>query len=103
VVGPNAARQLIEQWGMMRNEISHSRERPADLCVILRNDDHLQIGLLFVDSTVPDAFGTDTVAVQVAVALENEAETLALSRALERAMAPLRIAAPDLEITRTLQ
>src|ERR1700688_2317845 len=96
-------RGLIEQWGIMRNEISHSRERPADLCIILRNDDHLQIGLLFVDSTVPNAFGTDTVAVQVAVALENEAETLALSRALERAMAPLRIAAPDLEITRTLQ
>jgi len=103
VAGPNATRQLIEQWGMMRSEVSHTRGRPADLCVMLRNDDHLQIGLLFVDSTTPDGFGTDAVAVNVVNALETQPETLALSRALERALAPLRIAAPDLEITRTLQ
>jgi hypothetical protein len=103
VAGPNAVRQLIEQWGFMRGEVSQTRERPADLCVILRNDDHLPVGLLFVDSTTADGFGTDAVAVKVADTLENEAETLALSRALERALVPLRIAAPDLEITRTLQ
>jgi len=89
--------------GMMRSEVSHTRERPADLCVILRNDDDLQIGLLFVDSTIPEGFGTDAVAVNVARRLATEEETIALARALERALAPLRIAAPDLEITRTLQ
>ena len=103
VAGPNAVRQLIEQWGFMRSEVSQTRERPADLCVILRNDDHLPVGLLFVDSTTADGFGTDIVAVNVANSLENEVEILALSRALDRALAPLRIAAPDLEITRTLQ
>jgi hypothetical protein len=103
VAGPNAVRQLIEQWGFVRNEVSQTRERPADLCVILRNDDHLPVGLLFVDSTTADGFGTDAVAVKVANALENEAETLALSRTLERALVPLRLAAPDLEITGTLQ
>jgi hypothetical protein len=102
-VGSNATRQLIEQWGMMRSEVSQTRGRPADLCVILRNDEHLQIGILFVDSTTPDGFGSDEVAVNVVNTLETEAETLALSRALERVLAPLRVAAPDLEITRTLQ
>jgi hypothetical protein len=63
----------------------------------------VQIGLLFVDSTAPDGFGTDAVAVNVANALGTQPEILALSRALERALAPLRIAAPDLEITRSLQ
>jgi hypothetical protein len=103
VVGPNATRQLIEQWGMMRSEVSLTRGRPADLCVILKNDDDLQIGMLFVDSTDPDGFGTDAVAINVANALGTEPEILALCRALERALAPLRVAAPDLEITRTLQ
>jgi hypothetical protein len=103
VAGPNATRQLIEQWGMMRNEVSHTRERPADLCVILKNDDHLQIGLLFIDSTTRDGFGPDAVATAVVNMLGTQPETLALSRALERTLAPLRIAAPDLEITRTLQ
>jgi hypothetical protein len=103
VAGPNAVRQLIEQWGFMRNEVSQTRERPADLCIILRNDDHLPVGLLFVDSTTADGFGTDTVAVNVAKTLESEAEILALARALERALVPLRLAAPDIEITRTLQ
>jgi hypothetical protein len=88
---------------MMRSEVSDTRSRPADLCVILKNDDHLQIGLLFVDSTTPDGFGTDAVATRVVNALGTEPETLALSRALERALAPLRIAAPNLEITRNLQ
>jgi hypothetical protein len=102
VAGPNATRQLIEQWGMMRSEVSQTRSRPADLCIILRNDDHLQIGILFVDSTTVDGFGTDPIAVNVVNALGGETEMLALSRALERALAPLRIAAPNLEITRTL-
>jgi hypothetical protein len=88
---------------MMRSEVSHTRGRPADLCVLLRNDDHLQIGVLFIDSTTLDGFGADAVAANVVNTLGTEAETLALSRALERALAPLRIAAPDLEITRTLQ
>jgi len=57
----------------------------ADLCVILRNDDDLQIGLLFVDSTIPEGFGTDAVAVNVARRLATEEETIALARALERA------------------
>ena len=103
VVGPNPTRQLIEQWGFMRNEISDTRGRPADLCVILRDEDHVPIGLLFVDSIIQDGFGTDLVASRVANELGNEPETLALARALERVMAPLRLAAPDLEITRTLQ
>jgi hypothetical protein len=102
VGGPNPARTLIEEWGFLRSEVTNTRQNPADLCVILRNYDHLQIGMLFVDSTVANGFGNDTAATAVANALAVAPETLALGRALEGALKPLRLAAPKLDITRTL-
>ena len=100
----NSQRELIEYWGMTREEVAtQSRSRPSDLCVILRSPEegNLAVGLLFVDTTELNGLGSDNVATGVAISLETAPETRELAKALGRAMAPLRLAGPQLEITRT--
>jgi hypothetical protein len=94
--------QLVKEWGMTREEAqSASRtSRPADLCVLLKSpeDGNIAVGVLYIDSMNPLAYGDDTTATAVAESLENEQEVINLAKALARAMAPLRLAAPDLTI-----
>lgn len=102
VSGPTAQRKLIEEWGMTKEDtMSNSRARPSYLCIILKGTEEetsLPIGILFIDATNQDAFGTGATAVHVARSLEKEPEVLNLSRALSRAMAPLRLAAPNIDV-----
>ena len=105
----NAITHLIERWGMTYEEASrsHSRQNPADLCVILRSEDegNLQIGLLFIDSTSVNAFGSDPApdangvsADIIAADLEIAEEVKTLSRALARVVMLLRVGGPRIKI-----
>jgi hypothetical protein len=98
----NEEEVLIKQWGMTREEVhSPSRSRPAYLSVLLKgvDDDTALLGVLFFDSTAAKAFGPDDVATGIASELESCAEVVALRKSLERAMAPLRLAAPNIDIS----
>jgi hypothetical protein len=107
VPGPTGVRGLIENWGMSHKAaLSQSRRNPADLCVILRSDvdGQVPIGLLYIDSTAPDAFGRNPdhdseVANDIARALEQHEDVRALGCAVARAMPPLLMAAPKIDIT----
>jgi hypothetical protein len=62
VSGPDASNQLIMYWGMQPDEADdHSHHRPATLCVMLIDpeDNDTRVGLLYIDSTAPDAFGVN--------------------------------------------
>jgi hypothetical protein len=102
VSGAGAEMQLIMEWGMTREEArSATRTHPADLCIILRSPDdgNIRMGVLFIDSTITNAFGDDGIATEVANAMETEPEVVELAKAIARAMAPLRLAAPKITIT----
>lgn len=58
------------------------------------------IGLLYVDLTVPNAFGNDQDADVMAKGMENENEVQELVRKLELAMDPLNFIAPNVDIGR---
>jgi hypothetical protein len=94
--------ELVKEWGMTREEAqSASRtSRPADLCVLLKSpeDGNIPIGMLYIDSTITATYGDDATATAVAKSLENEQEVIDMAKAVARAMAPLRLAAPDLAI-----
>jgi hypothetical protein len=100
--GKGAERTLIEDWGMMRRETqSQIRNRPAYLSVMLRSPEKVfPIGLLYVDSTVPNAFGNDKDADVMAKGMENESEIQELVKKLELAMDPLNFVAPNVDIGR---
>jgi hypothetical protein len=88
--------------GMTSEEArSSTRTRPSDLCVILTSvdDGNARIGILYIDSTIPNRFGSETEATEVAKALEIEPEVRELAKAIARGMAPLRLAAPNIKIT----
>jgi hypothetical protein len=96
-----AERTLIAEWGMTRREVrAQGTERPACLSVILRAtlDDEFPVGVLYIDSTKVEAFGDDNAAGLVAKELEDANEVVALRGALERALKPLRLAAPELDV-----
>jgi hypothetical protein len=61
ISGPDASDQLISFWGMQQDEADDQShlQRPANLCVMLidSQDNDNRVGLLYVDSTQPDAFG----------------------------------------------
>jgi hypothetical protein len=108
----NKERQLVEHWGMTYEEAlrSHSRQNPADACVILRGEqaddsngeqhqENLPTGLLFIDSKTIDAFGNDQKATDVARQLGATPEAQSLARALYRAMSPLRLPRIKIEST----
>lgn len=105
--GPSGVRDLIENWGMSyQAALVQSRRNPADLSIILRDqsDGNVPIGILYIDSTASDAFGRDAgndskVANQIAVALEQHALVQILTQAVKRAMVPLLMAAPRIDIT----
>jgi hypothetical protein len=55
----NSKEALIREWGMTDEEAeSHTRQRPAYICAVLKGPRGLPLGVLFVDSTEPEAFGS---------------------------------------------
>jgi hypothetical protein len=101
--GKNVEKTLIEEWGMLRRETMQPsiRNRPAYITVILRStESELPIGLLYIDSTEENAFGTDDEAQRLAERLYADPEIKAFGKALDQAVAPLRLVAPAIEIGR---
>ncbi len=101
VHGADAATQLIERWGMTADEAADNTHlRPAILCVILKDPEaaHVPIGLLYIDSTEPNAFsqvnGDD-----VAAELGDHQMTNALAAAVANAVRPLRLGPPGVQIS----
>jgi hypothetical protein len=119
VSGPNAAIQLITEWGMQPREAdNHSHLQPANLCVVLfdHTDNHRQVGLLYVDSTQENAFGVDPPTVtpptavpsgttphptadEIALAVQNDPLTQVLARAVAQVIVPLQAGGPALDVT----
>lgn len=102
--GKGEERTLIEEWGMTLAEVQNrGRNRPAYLSVLLRavEDDNFPIGILYIDTTEAEGFGEDEKATRVARQIEASSEVAALRKALERALAPLWVAAPNLDIGRS--
>jgi hypothetical protein len=98
----NEEEVLIKEWGMTREEVRNpSRSRPAYLSVLLRgiDDSASLLGVMFLDSTAVKAFGDDNIATEIARELEVCAKVNALRKVLERAMTPLRLAAPNIDIS----
>lgn len=93
-----SAETLVEEWGMTREE-THGvlNEKPSCLSIILRADD-VAVGILYVDSSEKNAFGDSETAQKLALALEDMPACKKLAAAVERALTPLRIGGPNLDI-----
>lgn len=89
---------LVEEWGMNRDE-THGvlNTRPSCLSVLLRSAG-VDVGILYVDSSKRDAFGNDRAAQIYSVSLEAEPLVVGLAAAVERVLAPLRAAGPNLDL-----
>ena len=77
-------RELVEHWGMTREEAeAMSRHRPSYICVVLRDQGTIRLGVLFMDAKDKFAFGDDA----QAMALAGEIEKLCNQQALTDALA----------------
>jgi hypothetical protein len=93
ISGSDASNQLIMYWGMQPGEAKgETHPQPANLCVILidaqAND--TRVGLLYIDSTAPDAFGINppsTPAPTSSEAAAAAAQTVAAAAAVAVAQA----------------
>jgi hypothetical protein len=98
--------QLIEFFGMNPNE-AQTHPNPAVICVILRHEG-VQVGVLFIDSPVENAFGRngdaagppEATADQVAQALEAAPLTASLARAVAQVMEPMRLTTRIVDLSR---
>lgn len=88
---------LVEQWGMTRGE-THGilKSKPSCLSVLLRSGG-TESGILDIDASNENAFGNDNAAQTIAETLEKSAAVTELAAAVERALAPLRDAGPNLD------
>ena len=102
----DGSNQLIMYWGMQRDEADDQTHlRPANLCVMLIDpeDNDNRVGLLYVDSTVPNAFGINPplppaaaaveAAVAAALAAAGAVADAAADAAAQRAVSPAAIVA----------
>jgi hypothetical protein len=89
---------LVELWGMTRSE-THGvlQNKLSCLSVVLRAGG-TESGILYLDSSKEDAFGNDAAAQTFARSLETQRSVVALAKAVERAMTPLRAAGPNLDL-----
>jgi hypothetical protein len=89
---------LVEEWGMTREE-THGvlNSRPSCLSVLLRAGG-IDVGILYIDSSAKRAFGTNDEASTYSLALEQKPLVVELAAAVERALAPLRAAGPNLDL-----
>jgi hypothetical protein len=96
--GRASAETLIEEWGMTRDE-THGilNTRPSCLSILLRVDT-VPVGILYVDSTATDAFGDKAEAARLVITLETEPLVLKLALSVERALVPLRVGGPNLDL-----
>jgi len=96
--GGTSAEVLIEEWGMTRDE-THGvlNARPSCLSVILRKD-MVPVGILYVDSTIRNAFGDNTAAKSLASELETAPHVIKLAVAVEKTLAPLRLGGPNFNL-----
>jgi hypothetical protein len=65
---------------------SHSRQRPAYMCAVLRDQKGLPLGVLFVDSTERAAFGSKEQAAILAGSLALKAEGVGFTEALQKVL-----------------
>lgn len=102
ISGEHAVETLVREWGMLRQEAhAQSRARPSYLCIILRGKENdFPVGLLFVDATDKNAFGNDVESTALTKQMEAAEAIIALGSAVEMAIKPLEIAAPNIDIAR---
>lgn len=100
--GDDKEHLLVREWGMTKHEAAAtSRARPSYATIILKggaDSGALPIGVLFIDSTKTDAFGDGDVAQKVIAELADSFEVIILAKALDQAIVPLRVAAPNIDI-----
>jgi hypothetical protein len=65
---------------------SQTRQRPAYVCVVLKHSKGLPLGVLFLDSTRPAAFGDSQRATELASSLADKAEKVGFTEALEKVL-----------------
>jgi hypothetical protein len=71
------------------------KSKPSCLSILLRSGG-AESGILYLDSSDKDAFGDD--AQGLAETLEKSPQIAELAAAVERALAPLRAAGPNLDL-----
>ena len=89
--------RLIESWGMSRHEAASWKQekRHSFLCIIVREPSDVAtsgvpLGVLYIDSTAKNSFGTDNEAEAIAKWAERSPSVNALGVALAKALADLR-------------
>jgi hypothetical protein len=83
--------ELVEIWGMHEEEAqTKSRQRPAYICAILRDDQLSPLGILYMDSTEDAAFGDHQGPIELAKAIAEKSEFLGLNEALTNVVRELR-------------
>jgi hypothetical protein len=83
---------LIRNWGMTRDEaLDRSRQKPSYLCVLLRTTKGMPIGVLFMDSKEPNAFGdNDDQIQQLAGQIHARCKSVGFQEGLEHVVSELR-------------
>ncbi|MCA1288171.1 hypothetical protein [Salipiger bermudensis] len=89
---------LVKDWGMTLEEAQGQVSgRPSCLSIIMQHSG-APVGILYLDSTERDAFGADGDITQLISRIEQSQSFKDLASAVASTMAPMRTAAPKLNI-----
>lgn len=95
---PVNVEELIEKWGLTRDEAKIVTKNQSMLCYVIKGQNKSPIAMLYLDAEARDAFGTDAQMDQILAAIGTEVSQFGLDKSLEQVWQQAQASAPLIEI-----
>ncbi|HLJ86370.1 MAG TPA: hypothetical protein VKZ53_06075 [Candidatus Angelobacter sp.] len=95
---PITQRELIETWGLTRDETEGITQIQTMLCYLIKGQNQSPLAMLYLDATEKDAFGNDAQMDKLLETIDAEVKKLALDKSLEQVWQQAQSSAPLIEI-----
>ena len=95
---PKEANDLIEAWGLTREETKVIAKNQTMLCYLIKGQNKSPLAMLYLDAEAENAFGTDAEMDQLLTVIGTEVTRFGLDKALEQVWQQAQASAPLIEI-----
>ena len=94
---PNNVKELIQNWGMLKEEAEVAPERQTSLCYLVKAQNQSPVAAIYLDAEAKDQFGERGAKALMAV-IEQSVESYGLCQSLEQVWGQVRGSSPLIEL-----
>jgi hypothetical protein len=95
---PTGEVELIEKWGLMKNEAGGASKKQTMLCYLIRSDSQNPLAIFYMDAEPRDAFGNSTQMSELLEVVRKGVRDFKLRELLEKVSDNVQTSAPLIEI-----